>query len=437
MRKSVSPLHSKPVAMTASIAVIALLLSGCGRSDAVDEQPAATVDNQPAVGTVEFWAGGSGGGEGDVLPAYLEKFKAENPDVTINVTSIPSADFDAKLIAAITAGSVPDVVFLYTQTQQSQFATGGFAPVPVDLVDPASFFESAYDATLVDGVSYAVPWYTYAQVSYYRADLAKNAGMSLPTTWEENLEFAKALKANGVAHPFSLDVGWDAYTGQALVAYAAQNGGSLISADNKTWTINTEENVQALDYWASMITDGYASADGPGFLDTVPYFTAGKIATLSSGPWFPGFVVGANGAEWVKANMVAAIPPAGAAGSFAPVGGGSLAVLKDAKNADAAWKLVRWMSTPEAQSEWYDLFGNLPAVSSAWDINSAIATDPLLAPVKDAIPQGVTGPMVPTWAQVGTIIGQQMERVARGTATAQEALDEAQAQAEAIGTGVK
>lgn len=439
MRKSAIPSKKAALMATASVAVAALLLTGCGRTDSVDDAPTASIDTKPATGTIEFWAGGSGGGEGDALPAYLEKFKAENPDVTINVTSIPSNEFDAKLIAAITSRSVPDMVFLYTQTQQSQFATGGFSPVPKDLVDSSSFFESAYNSTLVNGVSYAVPWYTYAQVLYYRSDLAAKAGVKAPTTWEETIEFAKALKKSGVEYPFSLDVGWDAYSAQGLTTYAAQNGGSFISADNKSWTINTKENVEALEYWSNLIKDGYASPDGPGFLDTVPYFSSGKIAGLYTGPWFPGFLKGANESDpnWIKDHVGTVIPPAGKAGSFAPVGGGSLAVLKDAKNAEAAWKLARWMSTPQAQSDWYDHFGNLPAVTSAWSMNTTISNDPLLAPVKDAIPTGITGPMVPTWAQVGAIIGQQMERVARGNATAQEALDEAQAQAEAIGTGAK
>lgn len=418
-------------------AIAALTLTGCGRTSNVGVAPTASIDSAPATGTINFWAGGSGGGEGDVLPGYLKQFESANPGVKVNVTSIPSGDFDAKLTAAITAGSVPDVVFLYSQTQSTLFNTGGFAAVPTGLVNPSSFFKSAYDSTLVDGVSYAVPWYTYALTFYYRTDLAQKAGVEAPKTWQDLKSFAKALKAEGVEFPIALDVAYDVYTTQDLLALSAQNGGSFLSKDNKSWTINSSENVEALDYWGSLIKDGYASPDGPGFLDTVPWFGSGKIAAITTGPWFPGFLDGAKGKGWSAKNMGAALVPAGPAGSISNVAGGSLAVLKDAKNSDAAWKLVRWMSTPKAQSDWYDLFGNLPAVKGAWDINPTIQSDPLLKAVKEAIPTGVTGPQVPTWAQVASIIGQQMERVARGTATAKEALDEAQSRAETIGTGVK
>lgn len=434
-----TPTRAKRSALAATAIGLAatLLLTGCGRGDGGDEVAGPsdlTIDDAPATGTIEFWAGGS---EGEQLPAFLDTFRAENPEVTVNVTQIPSSEFDAKLTAAITAGKVPDMVFLYSQTQPAMFNTGAIAAVPDGLVDPSAFFERAYNETKVDGVSLAVPWYTYSQVFYYRKDLADAAGIDAPTTWAELVEFAEAFKATGVEHPLSLDVGYDIYSAQAFSVYAAQNGGDLVSDDQKSWTINAPENVEALEFWGSLFEKGLASTEGPGFLDTVPFVAAGKTVGMIGGPWTPNFIDQAEGEGWSAEHLGSIVPPVGPAGSAAVVGGGSLAVLDDAKNAEASWKLVRWLTTPQVQSDWYDIFGNLPAVREAWETNEAISGDPLLEPVREAIADGITGPIVPTWSQVGQIIGEQMERVARGTATAQQALDEAQAQAEAIGTGVR
>jgi multiple sugar transport system substrate-binding protein len=49
----------------------------------------------------------------------------------------------------------------------------------------------------------------------------------------------------------------------------------------------------------------------------------------------------------------------------------------------------------------------------------------------------VAQPNVPTWSQVGEIIGKQMERVVRGGVSPKDALDTAQHQAEAIGVSPK
>lgn len=419
----------------ASALVAALVLTGCGRGDgSADTASAAdTVDDSPATGTIEFWAGGS---DGEALPDFLADFEAANPDVTVNVTQVPSDDFDSKLMTAIASGTVPDMVYLYSQTQATLLDTGAFAAVPDGLVDPDSFFETAQTGTEIDGVSHAVPWYVYAQVFYYRADLAEAAGVEAPTTWEELKTFSAALQADGSEWGTGLSVAYDGYTAQNLNELIYENGGGFISDDDSEWTINSDENIEAAEYWGSLFSEGYASPDGPQFLDTTPWFTTGQMASTVNGPWFPGWLDEANGEGWSAEHVAAVVPPAGPAGSAANLGGGSLAVLDDAENADAAWKLVRYLSEPDTQLAWYETFGNLPAVEAAWD-EPLIAEDTLLDAVKEAMDVAIPTPSVPAWGEVSEIIGQQLERVARGEATAQEALDEAQSQAESIGTGVE
>lgn len=420
-------------AIIAGLAIVALTLSGCA-SSAEPEVPAITIDGSPATGTIEFWAGGS---EGEALPPFIERFIADNPDVTVNITAIPAGEIDAKLIAAIVAGTVPDMVFTYTQTQNAIFNTGGLAPMPEGLLNPDDFFKAAWDSNTIDGATLAVPWYIYAGVFYYRKDLAEQYGIAAPTTWEGLRDFAKAFQAEGVDKPVVLSTTYDQFSSEDLLALSAQAGGSLISDDDKSWTLNTPENIEALEYWGSLFTDGYVNTDGPYFMDMTPNFSAGLSVGANYGQWFPSFLDGANGAGWAAENMGTVIPPAGSAGSFSAIGGGSLAVLKDAKNPVAAWKLIRWMSAPTTQSDWYNLFGNLPTVQAAWSLNAKISSDPLLDAVKAAVATGTYGPQVPKWTEVSNMLGAQMEKVARGTATAKEALDEAQGLAEAIGTGVE
>lgn len=422
-------------ALTAATGTLAL--AACGRSSEEDtgtsggSAKSTTVDDTAATGTIEFWAGGA---DGESLPDFLAAFKTANPDVTVNVTQIPEDDFDTKLTTAIAAGTVPDMVYLYSQTQSTMLATGAFAAVPDGLVDASSFFASAQEAALLDGKAHAVPWYVYAQVLYYRKDLAAAAGVAAPTTWDEMKTFSKAVQAKGSQFGTGLSVGWDGYTAQNLNEFVHENGGSFLSDDGSEWTIDSAECVGAAEYFGSLITDGYASADGPQFLDTTPWFTTGEIASIVNGPWLPGWLDDANGDGWAAEHIGAVPPPAGSAGSKANLGGGSLAVLADAANPTGAWKLVRWLSQSENQLSWYSTFGNLPSVQAAWD-DPAIAGDELLTPVRDAMSSAIAVPAVSTWSQVSTIIGEQMERVARGQATAQEALQEAQSQAEDIGTG--
>ncbi|GLQ53232.1 extracellular solute-binding protein [Devosia nitrariae] len=389
------------------------------------------IDDAPATGSLQVWIGGA---EAEKLPDFLATFEAANPDLDIQVTQIPSDQFDTKLLTAIAAGTVPDVVRLYSQSQASLMATGAFAAVPEGLVDPDAFFANVYNTNVKDGVAYGVPMDAYATMFQYRKDLAEKAGLGAPKTWEELKTFAAAMKEQGGAWPLSLDVGYDIYNAQGLNEYVHQNGGSFVNADGTAWTINSPENVEALEFWGSLISEGYASPDGPKFLHTVPWFTSGEIAGKDIGPWFEQFLKDPNGADWVAQHLATAEVPAGPAGSISALGSGSLAVLADVRNPDAAWKLVRYMAQPETQLAWYKVFGSLPAAKAAWD-DPAIAANPLLDAERAALQTAVDIPQVPTWNQVGTYMGQQMELVARGQASAQDVLDDVQSFAEGVGLG--
>jgi multiple sugar transport system substrate-binding protein len=419
----------------ALVASSALLLTGCGRTDgpAADKGSATTVNDSPAEGTLEIWTQGADGAE---LPQMFEKFKKDNPDVEINMTQVPEAEFASKLTAAITAGTVPDMIYAFTETQSSLIATGGFEPVPDKLVNPGDFFDVIWDNSVYDDVAYGVPWYAYADMVMYRTDLAKAAGAETPKDWDGLRTFAEDLKASGVEYPLALYEAYDAYSARQLLTFAAQNGGGFISDDLSKWTINSPENVEALEYWASFMADGLASPDGPAFLDTVSWTSTGKnAAIIDGGPWFVGWFDDANGAGWADANLTLTTMPVGPNGDAATtVGGGSWMVPADSKNKDAAWKFARWMSQPEQQVEWYKIFKNMPAVKSAWK-DPALAGDRLLQTVEAGLETGITLPKVSTWTQVGTVIGQQMEKVVRGGVSAQDALDAAQKQAESIGMG--
>lgn len=160
----------------------ALLLTGCGRSGdsgGGDAGASTKVDDEPATGTLEIWTQGADGAE---LPQMFEEFTKDNPDVEINMTQIPEAEFASKMTAAITAGTVPDLIYAFTETQSSLISTGGFDAVPDGLVDPDDFFEVIWDNSVYDDVAYGVPWYAYADMVIYRTDLAEAAGAEAPPT---------------------------------------------------------------------------------------------------------------------------------------------------------------------------------------------------------------------------------------------------------------
>ena len=88
----------------------------------------------------------------------------EFPDVTVNVTPVPWDAAHDRIVSAIAGGEVPDVTMVGT-TWMGEFATlGGLDPTPSN-IDGSQFFEGAWNTTVVDGTSYAVPWYVETRLA--------------------------------------------------------------------------------------------------------------------------------------------------------------------------------------------------------------------------------------------------------------------------------
>ncbi|KFF99191.1 sugar ABC transporter substrate-binding protein [Streptomyces scabiei] len=421
--------------LTAGTALLGTVaLTGCGRGSdttAAGTDTAKAVDNSPAEGTVDVWAAQ---GDADVLDKVIKPFKAANPDLDVKITLIPNSEYYTKLQAAIAAGKGPDVAQFFPESQAQFLDPSILRPVPDGLVDPSTFFESLWDAGVVKDVAYTVPWYAYTYTLVYRSDLAKKAGVKAPTAWDEMVPFFKALQRAGAGHGLGADMGWDIFNGQDVAMYAWQAGGSLLSSGGE-WTLDTPAMVDAIKYNASFFTSGVADTSGPTFLDALPYFVSGRTASMITGPWVVGQLdTIAKKDGWTASHVATAPLPAGPSGSVSFSAGGSWGVLADSGNADASWKLVRYISEPGTQVAQYRAYSSLPAVVSAWG-NQAIAGQPQLDAFLSQLKNTRTLPQVSTWQQVATRLGKEMEAVAKGTGTAEKAAANVQAYAESLGTG--
>ncbi|MET9245277.1 extracellular solute-binding protein [Nonomuraea sp. NPDC003709] len=421
--------------LTAGIALsLTLSLAGCGRSDdAAAIGTAKPIDASPATGTINVWAAQ---GDADVLDKVIEPFKAANPDATVKFTLIPNAEYYTKLQSAIAAGKGPDVAQFFSESQAQFLDPSILRPVPDGLVDPGGFFKSLWDAGVAKNVAYTVPWYAYTYALVYRSDLAEKAGAKAPATWDGMVPFLKALQGAGAGHGLGADIGWDIFNGQDVAMYAWQAGGSLLSSDGK-WTLDTPAMADALKYNASFFTSGVADPSGPTFLDSQPYFVEGKTAAMITGPWVIGQLdTAAKKPGWTASHVATAPLPAGPSGGTSFSAGGSWGVLATSGNAAASWKLVRHLSQPGTQVAQYKAYSSLPAVMSAWE-DPAIKGQPLLGAFLTQLTNTRTFPQVSTWQQVATRLGKEMEAVAKGKGTAEQAAASVQAYAESLGTGTR
>lgn len=412
---------------TAALAVVALGLAGCGRSDPDPDQngaaqPTEDVAEGPASGSIEVWAMGT---EGEALGEFAEAFVAENPDVEVNVTAIPWDAAHDKIATAIAGRQTPDVSMIGTTWMGEFAATGALDPTP-DLIDSGAFFEGAWGSTDVGGTHYGVPWYVETRVLYYRSDLVQEA----PTDWPGLTAMAEDMQSAGAQWGINLQPG---QTGawQTFLPFAWQAGAQLTTEDGAEFTIDSPEFVEALTYYQSFFTDGLAPTDLPeGSLE--PSFMDGDIGSFVSGPWHVGILAELD-SDGMADVALAPLPAGTQLASF--IGGANLAVFEDTANRDAAWKFVDWLSQPETQVAWYEAVNDLPSVASAWD-DPAIADDEYLGVFGEQLETALAPPSIPTWEEVASVIDTELERLAKSGADPQEVATTIQQQATAIGTGL-
>jgi multiple sugar transport system substrate-binding protein len=415
------------VAAVVAVAAAMTLAAGCGRGSSGTQDQAKSVSNGKASGEITVWAMGT---EGDKLATFAKDFTAENPDAKVTVTAVPWDAAHQKIASAIAAKQTPDVSMIGT-TWQGEFAkTGALDPTPTDLIKGDAFFPGAWATTQVNGTAYGVPWYVETRVVYYRKDLAAKAGFtSAPKTWDELKAMAKGMQAKAGAK-------WGIYlqpgkTGswQTMMPFAWSNGASI--AGDKGYTFNTPEMTEALQYLQSYFIEKIApTALAEGALE--PGFVKGQIGAFVSGPWHVGILNGLGGPGFADKYAVAAMPMKKSATSF--IGGSNIAVFKDAKNRDAAWKFLAWLSRPEVQMKWYKTSTDLPAVQSAWQ-DPSLSGDANLSVFGTQLKDAKAPPSFPTWEQVAAVFDTEMEKVAKAGENPATAAKTIEDKANSIGTG--
>ncbi len=415
-------------ALAGGVAVLvttSLILTGCGRGEdtTAGAADAATIDDEPATGTLTVWAMGA---EGDALPAFVEQFEQDNPDVQIDVTAIPWDAAHNKFQTAIAGGNTPDLAMVGS-TWMADFGDA-FATVPAE-IDTDGFFPGALSTTELDERAVGVPWYVDTRVLYYRTDLAQQAGWTqAPTDWDELQQLAADMQDKaGADFGIRLPGGNDSFQGAMWMPWSA--GAELTDGD--AWTLDTPEMATGLEYYTSFFDEGLADANADASAGaTESEFVAGTTPMVVEGPFLRGQLELLGGEDFAQQYATAVLPADTGSVSFS--GGANLVVFERSENVESAWKLVRWLSEVETQAAFYEQTGDLPALEAAWDA-PALSEDPSLATFGEQLQTAKAPPVTTSWVQVAAKGDQALEQLRRGGADVASVLQKLQADAEAIG----
>ncbi len=275
------------------VLAMALTLVACGgdkpaETKAPDAAPAPTeapaASEAPASGekvSVNMIAAQYGNETAAWWADFVTKFEAEHENIDLTVDVVSWNDIYTVVNTRIANGEAPDLLNIDVFADYQ--ADGLLLPAKewVSEETYAKFFDSFLAESIVDDTVWAVPDLASARALYYNVDILKAAGVEVPKTWEELRTVCEAIKKyDANIYPWGVDMTTD--EGQACFAYYAwNNGGGFVDADGN-WTLNSAENVEAVEFITGLVKDGLTNTDPTTETryDLQDMFAAGKVAMM-------------------------------------------------------------------------------------------------------------------------------------------------------------
>ncbi|TJY40630.1 sugar ABC transporter substrate-binding protein [Cohnella pontilimi] len=340
------------------LVVLSIFLTACsggkekdGKASSTNETAGST--NEKATITVAAWNAAA-----DALTEQIAGFNQKYPNIKVEILRADTGY--TKVTPALAAGTgAPDVI--QTQARDFQAFLQKFPDQFVDITDKTQkykndFVESSWKSVTKDNKVYALPWDLGPTALYYRIDLFEKAGIDVKSiqTWDEYIEAGKKLK--------------EAIPGTAMTLYTDdfnlyeiflnQMGGSYVK-DGKI-NVNSPESKKALLLQKKMKDEGIAINvhDGNG---RIPALTNDKVASVILPVWYAGTLSHSVEKQAGKWGIVP-IPAFEKGGNTqANLGGSILAVSKQSKNADAAFKFIEYVLTTDEGQKIMLQYGLFPS----------------------------------------------------------------------------
>ena len=213
---------------------------------------------------------------------FQSDFNAANEGIDLKVEVVSWNDIYTVVNTRVSNNAAPDI--LNIDTFADYVGDDLLRPIKDFVSDKtyAKFYPAFIEQSNIDGTIWAIPDLASARAMYYNKDILEAAGVDkVPTTWAELRAACEAIKAyDAEVYPWGVDMTTD--EGQACFAYYSwTNGGDFTDASGN-WTLNSAENVEAVEYIVGLVKDGLTNSDPATQTryDLQELFAAGKVAMM-------------------------------------------------------------------------------------------------------------------------------------------------------------
>jgi multiple sugar transport system substrate-binding protein len=422
------------------VGILAIALGAASLTACSGQQGTSTLDTKAKV-QLEVWSGQTDAAE-KILESLAKEFEKDHPNVTINMS--PGASSTDQLLQKLSAGfagnQYPDISYAFGSWAGQLEASGR----TLDISDQVKKADVKWNEFTAAARGTAQP--TGKKVIgfpavvdniglLYNKTLFDKAGLAYPTndwTWDDFRAAAKKLtdSANHV-YGYGYSVSGSEETTWQFWPHLWQNGGSIISDDQKTAKFASPAGDDALSFLRSMAVD-----DKSVYLDQTDekfgqLFVSNRIGMITSGPWELSDLK-TGGTKY----GVVQLP--GTNGDHQTVSGPDIWALFDHKDKNRAYwsyQFAEWLTSSAQDARFNVAIGNLPLRTSE-NSSDAVAKQTAQYPgydvfVKNSDNVKQARPTSKGYAALSVAIGKAISAVLQGQGEPKASLEKAAQTADA------
>ena len=331
-----------------------------------------------------------------VVALFNEKMKAEGSNKRAEFQLIPYEQQTQLFLAALSAGTAPDVISLDIVLHPYFNSIGAFLDL-TDRINALPYRSALPEGMLhlgeADGRYYGIPYTVDLSGLVWNKELFREAGLDPerpPQTWDELIEYAQLLTKD-----FDGDGETDQY-GFAIVGSSAgwqmfgfmpvvwSYGGRLLNDDGTEVLIDSPEAIEALQMWVDLIHKYEVAPKNAAtwqYSDVYNAFVTERVAMMLSGNY--NIITFKQDAPHLDFGIT--FIPRSAHGQHASFSGGNLmAITSTTKEPDLAWEFVEFAMSEDVQVEIWAQEGALPVRTDLFD-NKYFAQEPKFAVFADIL----------------------------------------------------
>jgi sn-glycerol 3-phosphate transport system substrate-binding protein len=380
-----------------------------------------------------------------LIDQFAADFEKENPG--IKVKPIYSGSYQESITKALTAVKSNDApttsVLLSTDmyTLIDEEAIVPFDPLiktPEDEAWLKGFYPAFMENSQTGGKTWGIPFQRSTIVLYYNKEMFKDAGLDPtrpPATWKEMAEYAQKLTkrdASGKVTQWGVQIPASGFPYWLFQGLTTENDVQLMNAAGTETYYDKPAVIEALQYWMDLTSRYKVHPEGIVEWGTTPKdFFERKVAMI----WTT-----TGNLTNVKNNAkfdfgVAMLPANKRRGS--PTGGGNFYLFKQAKpdQQAAAFKFIKWITSPARAAQWGIDTGYVAVRPDAWAtpvMRKYMAEFPPAAVARDQLQYAVAELSTHDNQRVTKALNDGLQAGLTGTKSAEQAMKDSQREAERL-----